>query len=145
MVDRTSELQQRLNPIIAANVTAAEKNLVGAVRQITDGAIAAGQYGSSRMALALVQVYRDELTDRGKLLWEAVMQTLDAFLPYQPMEMTQDLKHFIGDYLECSRVELAEDLRKRSGKQCEENAAFRERFQLRDLCTELLQSYGHLD
>ena len=142
MTDQINKLRTRLNPIIAAGITTREQELIRSVREVTDGAMKAGQYGGSRMALGLEAVYRAELTQRGVLVWETMMQAVDGLHPYQPMELADDFKHFISEHLESSRKELAYALKNRSGKQSEENETFNERFEMRELSEMLLRSYG---
>ena len=142
MADRIIELKTRLDPIIMAGITAREAKLINAIREVTDEAIKNGQYGSSRMALGLEAVYRNEFILRNLLVWETWIQAIDGFRPYQPNELAHDFKHFINEHLESSRVKLAHELKERSGKQSQENEIFNNRFEMRDLSEEQLRSYG---
>ena len=142
MADGINELRARLNPIIAAGITVRAQALIQAAREVTDGARHAEQPYGTRMLLGLEAVYRNELTQRGVLVSETVMQAVSGLSTHQPMDLADDLKRFINEHLESSRAELARELKGRSGKQSQENETFNTRFEMHELHEELLRSYG---
>lgn len=136
------ELQYRLNPIIEFGISSRETELNHAVRAVTDEALKHGAYKGSRMALALEEVYRAELSKRAELVWGAIKQFLDVWETKDASELNDSLKHFLNEWLTVFRLDLSSKLRNGVGPTALGNKQLSERFELNDLHEALLRSYG---
>ncbi|MGR9108882.1 MAG: hypothetical protein ACU843_18345 [Gammaproteobacteria bacterium] len=141
-------LRARLGPIIDGKIIARNENLITSIRQVINNGNTANPYGGggSRTALALERVFKTELAEQCQLIWCIIEENIGVLNRYKPLDLADALKHYVHERMESSRVELARDLKQRSGPQSVENETFKNRFEMRERFEELLREYyGKID